>query len=99
MEAESNKKENDENVDIGEFINKITPLLESLAPKYIEYQKLKEPQIKRSQYMDFIVMSLIIISIAGLTYFRIIDGSAATGLFGAVIGYVFGGLYKRDEGN
>jgi hypothetical protein len=99
MKAESKNEENAENVDIGEVIAKITPLIEVVAPKYIEYQKLKEPEIKRSQYMDFSVMSLIIVSIAGLTYFKIIDGSAATGLFGAVIGYVFGGLYKREESN
>jgi hypothetical protein len=97
MDAETDNKENAETADIGEFIAKITPLIESLAPNYIEYQKIKAPEIKRAQYMDFIVMSLIIISIAGLTYFKIIDASAATGLFGAVIGYVFGGLYKREE--
>jgi hypothetical protein len=97
LDTENTTKENAEKVDIGEFVNKITPLVELLAPNYIEYHKIRAPEIKRAQYMDFIVMFLIIISIAILTYLKILEGSAATGLFGAVIGYVFGGLYKREE--
>ncbi|MEL4306458.1 hypothetical protein [Methanococcoides sp. LMO-2] len=97
--TETNQQEQKkvEEKDIADILNQITPFVETLAPKIIEYQKMKSPEIKRAQYMDFIIMILILIAITILTYCKLIDGSAATGLLGAVIGYVFGTLYKKEE--
>lgn len=81
--------------DIGELLEQITPFLQVLAPSIVEYQKVKEPIIKRNQIINFIVMMTILIGVIILAYNNIIDGSAVTGLIGAVIGYVFGGLYQQ----
>ena len=82
---------------IGEFLEQITPFVETLAPNIIEYQKVRVPIIKRGQWINLTVMMTILLSTAILAYLKIIDGSAATGLFGAVIGYVFGGLYHQKN--
>ncbi len=81
--------------DLADIAEQITPFVEVLAPKIIEYQKVREPVIKRGQWINFIVMMTILLSVSILAYYKIIDGSAATGLIGAVIGYVFGGLYQQ----
>ncbi len=88
----------DENIEekgLADILEQITPFIEKLAPQIFEYQKIKAPQIKRHQYINFIVMMTILVSVSLLAYYKIIDGSAATGLIGAVIGYVFGGLYQQ----
>jgi|GEM_PF-3167271 len=95
------KKDNDEvevqEKDIADSLEQITPFIEALAPKVIEYQKVREPVIKRAQIINFIIMASIILSISLLAWHRVIDGSAVTGLIGAVIGYVFGGLYQQKN--
>ena len=94
---DSSKEEFYEEKDIADILEQITPFVEKLSPQIIEYQKIKAPQIKRHQYINFIVMMTILISVFILAYYNTIDGSAATGLIGAVIGYVFGGLYKSND--
>jgi len=84
-----------EEKDIADILEQITPFVEKLAPQIIEYQKVKAPQVKRYQYINFTIMMTILVSVSILAYYKIIDGSAATGLIGAVIGYVFGGLYQQ----
>ena len=83
--------------DLADILEQITPFIEKLAPQIIEYQKIRAPQIKRHQYINFIVMMTILLSVSILTFYKIIDSSAATGLIGAVIGYVFGGLYQQKD--
>jgi len=84
-----------EEKDIADVLEQITPFVEKLSPQIIEYQKVKAPQVKRYQYINFTIMMTILASVSILAYCKIIDGSAATGLIGAVIGYVFGGLYQQ----
>ena len=80
-----------------EFWENLIPLIASLAPSIIEYQKIQAPLIKRSQYLNFFIMLIVLIIIFLLAFFQKIDGSATTGLIGAIIGYVFGTLYSRDN--
>jgi hypothetical protein len=40
-------------------------------------------------------MMTILLSVGFLAWNKMIDGSAVTGLFGAVIGYVFGAIYQQ----
>ena len=89
------QKNKTEEKDLGEIAEQLAPLIDSIAPHLIEYQKIKAPVIKRWQYINFTVMMAIIVSVSVLAGYKIIDGSAATGLIGAVIGYVFGGLYQQ----
>lgn len=84
-----------EELDLGDFLEQITPLIKSLAPNIIEYQKVRVPVIKRWQAINFTVMMTILVGVIVLAYTQTIDGSAATGLIGAVIGYIFGGLYQQ----
>ncbi len=91
------KVQEDEEMSVQELMEVATPFIETLAPRIVEYQKVKAPLIKRNQTINFTVMMSIIISISVLAYFKIIDGSAATGLIGAIIGYVFGGLYNSSN--
>ena len=83
--------------DIPDILEQITPFVESLAPRIIEYQKVRAPVIERWQWINFTVMMTILVSISLLAYFKVIDGSAVTGLIGAAIGYVFGGLYSQKN--
>ena len=83
--------------DISDALEQITPFIEKLAPQIIEYQKDRAPQIRRYQYINFTIMMTILLSVSILAYYKIIDGSAVTGLIGAVIGYVFGGLYHQKS--
>ena len=84
-------KKNDEGLEkLGEFIKE-------LAPHYIKIQELNAPNIRRSQWMSFIVMMSILLGTIILAYYKIIDSSAATGLIGAVIGYVFGHIYSNKQ--
>ena len=94
---ENPEEEISEENDIADTLEQITPFIETLAPRIIEYQKVKSPQIKRYQYINFTIMMSILIAISFLTYCELIDSSAATGLLGAVIGYVFGSLYRREN--
>lgn len=89
----SNEEEQEQT--LGEFLEQITPLVESVAPALIEYQKNQAPLVKRNQLINAIIMFTILLGIIFLAYNQIIDGSAATGLIGAIIGYVFGGLYQQ----
>ncbi|MHA1827132.1 MAG: hypothetical protein ACTSX6_00640 [Candidatus Heimdallarchaeaceae archaeon] len=83
--------------DIADVLEQITPFVEALAPRIVDLQKAREPLIKRNQIINFIVMMTILVSVVILAYNNIIDGSAATGLIGAIIGYVFGGLYQQKN--
>ena len=42
-------------------------------------------------------MVLILINITLLSYLERVEKSAAIGLIGAIVGYVFGGIYKPKE--
>jgi len=95
VKKKENTKEEIQESDLKELIDILKPLIEVIAPNYIEYQKIKAPLIERSQIINFLIMISILASITLLAYLKIIDGSAATGLIGAIIGYVFGGLYQN----
>ncbi len=88
----------DPDAQIKDLLKVATPLIEKLGPMVIEYQKITEPRVKRVQIINSIIMVTLILAIAILAYLKLIDGSAATGLFGAIIGYVFGGLYNQNKG-
>ena len=90
-----NEHNNEYENDFADALEQITPFIEVLAPNILEYHKIREPLIKRSQWMNFVVMVLILGSVFTLAFYGVIDGSAATGLIGAVVGYVFGGLYQQ----
>ena len=92
---ESKDMEEEHEKDIAESLEQITPFIEALAPRLIEYQKIREPIIKRGQWINFIVMMTILLSVSILAFYKVIDGSAVTGLIGVVIGYVFGSLYQQ----
>ncbi len=47
--------------------------------------------------MNFSIMITLCVGVIALAYTKVIDGSAATGLIGAVIGYVFGHIYSKRE--
>ncbi|MFA4935467.1 MAG: hypothetical protein WC568_06490 [Candidatus Methanoperedens sp.] len=94
-EEKEEQEHTNEEEDIAELLKKITPFVEVVAPRFIEYQKIKAPQILLDLSINFIIMVLILGLVSYLAFYKIIDGSAATGLIGAVIGYVFGGLYQR----
>ena len=91
------EEEIEDNPNLKETIEALKPLIETLAPHILEHQKINAPIIKRQQIINFLIMFGVLVSITGLAYFKIIDGSAATGLIGAIIGYVFGGLYQNRQ--
>lgn len=84
-----------EEKDLADIAEQLTPFVKTLAPQIIEYQKIREPVIRRGQWINFIIMMTTLLSITILAVYKIVDGSAATGLIGAIIGYVFGGLYQQ----
>ena len=97
MSRKKPKHKNREDFDADLLLEQIIDLVQIGGPHYVESQKVKAPIIKRNQCINFIVMMTIIITIGILAFYRIIDGSAATGLIGAIIGYVFGGLYQSGK--
>ena len=97
MEPEEEPEEYVQEETIGDILKQLTPFVEKFAPQYIEYQKTIAPQIKRYQYIHFTIMMTILLSVALLAFFKTIDGSAATGLIGAVIGYVFGNIRTQSR--
>ncbi len=92
-----NKTVQNQEENLGDFLEQITPFVEALAPRIVEYQKVREPIMKRWQLINFTVMMTVLLTVGILAYYGKIDGSAATGLIGAVIGYVFGGLYQQKN--
>ena len=94
------KKEDErvEEIDESEaFLNTITELGVSLGPLLLKNKELDAPIIKRQQLINFTIMFTVCFGIMILAYTRTIDGSAATGLLGAVIGYVFGHIYSKKD--
>ena len=93
-----NEPNNEEdNFDWIGFSKAMGPLIEKFN-SFIETQgKVNEPIIKRAQWMNFIIMLIVTLAVVGLSYIGKIDGSAATGLLGAIIGYVFGHIYSNRE--
>ena len=69
----------------------------TLGPIFLKNQEINAPIIKRQQWMNFTIMITLCIGVIALAYAKVIDGSAATGLIGAVIGYVFGHIYSKKE--
>jgi hypothetical protein len=80
-----------------EILKALAPLVDSIAPVISKYQESNLPIIKRNQWMNFLIMISLILIVGILTYARIIEGSAATGLIGAIIGYVFGHIYSNKD--
>ena len=72
-------------------------LLGIIAEKWLILEDKKIPLIKRWQCINFVIMLLVLSGVVFLAYMGKIDGSAATGLIGAVIGYVFGSLYVKER--
>jgi Na+/H+ antiporter NhaA len=84
--------------DVEKLAKALKPLVDTLAPTFLKIKELEAPVIRRQQWMNFTIMVLLAVAIAGLTYQGKIDGSAATGLLGSIIGYVFGFIYgKRNK--
>lgn len=80
---------------------KLTKLIKdlgvSLGPLWLENKEINAPIIKRQQWMNFTIMLTLCGGVIALAYTKVIDGSAATGLIGAIIGYVFGYIYSKKE--
>lgn len=92
------KKEIIQEEDNGEEMLKlIKDLGVSLGPLLLKNKELDAPIIKRQQWMNFTIMITLCTGVIALAYTNVIDGSAATGLIGAVIGYVFGHIYSKKE--
>ena len=72
----------------------ISRLIKRAEPIILKYLEVNKPVVKRTQIMNFIIMMTLCLGIISLAIYNKIDGSAATGLIGAIIGYVFGSLYK-----
>ncbi len=89
------KEQIDGEQSLTEISEALKPLIDSLAPCLLEHQKINAPIIKRQQIINFIIMFGILVSITMLSFLNIIGGSAVTGLIGAIIGYIFGGLYQN----
>ena len=94
---ESIESEINPEIDVNSLIQAIAPIIPNLAEAFKVGQENTGKIIRRSQYMNFIVMTLICIIVTTLAFFGTIDGSAATGLLGAIIGYVFGYIYSKRE--
>lgn len=84
--------------DIAEAVRALTPFVNALSPLIQKFQENNAPIVKRAQYMNFIFMMTVCLSVGLLAFFKVIDGSATTGLLGAVIGYVFGSIYSQKTG-
>lgn len=97
MAGKTDTEDDVQEKDIADLLVQITPFVEVLAPKIIEYQKVREPGIKRAQIINFVIMMTIVMAVFVLAWYKIIDGSGVTGLIGAIIGYVFGGLYQQKS--
>ena len=91
------RKSESENSEFTEFAKALEPILEKINPILETQAKANAPIAKRAQWMNFIIMFLIIVSVSALGYFGKIDGSAATGLLGVIIGYVFGHIYSKKN--
>ena len=93
-----NRRQYDEDDESGEeLLNVIKELGISLGPMLLKNKELDAPIIKRQQWMNFCIMMTICIGVVVLAYGKVIDGSAATGLIGAVVGYVFGHIYSKGD--
>jgi len=93
MKSKKDKvKDNDE-----KLFTTIKELGVALGPLFLKNQEINAPIIKRQQWMNFAIMITLCIGVIALAYTKVIDGSAATGLIGAVIGYVFGHIYAKRE--
>jgi hypothetical protein len=80
-----------------ELLKLVKDLGSTFGPIFLKNQELNVPIIKRTQWMNFIIMISVCVGVVFLAYSGTIDGSAATGLLGAVIGYVFGHIYSKKE--
>ena len=91
-----NKKEETED-NSEKLLAMIKELGITLGPLFLKNQEINAPIIKRSQWMNFSIMITLCLGVIVLAYTKVIDGSAATGLIGAVIGYVFGHIYSKKD--
>ena len=92
------KKKKEETEDNSEqMLAMIKDLGNTFGPLLLKNQEINAPIIRRQQWMNFAIMITVCLGIIALAYTKIIDGSAATGLIGAVIGYIFGHIYSKKE--
>lgn len=82
---------------IAEILEAVKPLVEIISPLINKNLEVRSPIIRRSQWMNYSIMIVLTVGIIFLSSLEIIDGSAATGLLGAIIGYVFGHIYSKRE--
>jgi len=90
------KSESDDS-EFKDLAKALEPILEKLNPILETQAKANAPIVKRAQWMNFVIMFFIVVAIVGLAYLGRIDGSAATGLLGAIVGYVFGNIYSKKN--
>ena len=91
-----NKKEETED-NSEKLLGLIKDLGDTFGPMLLKNQEINAPIIRRSQWMNFSIMITLCLGVIALAYTKVIDGSAATGLIGAVIGYVFGHIYSKKD--
>ena len=80
-----------------EILEKLAPIADKIVELINKHNEVRGPLIRRWQNINFLIMALILVIVGGLAYVQVIDGSAVTGLIGAIIGYVFGGLYQQKR--
>jgi uncharacterized membrane protein YjjP (DUF1212 family) len=96
-EKKSIEYEPNSEIDLNSLIQTISPIIPDLAEAFKVGQENTGKIVRRAQYLNFIIMLLICVAVTLLAFFGTIDGSAATGLLGAIIGYVFGYIYSKRE--
>lgn len=73
-----------------EAVERLTPYISTLVSNLNDLKQPKPNIIMiRRQYFSYGVIILVVLSVSLLAYFGAIHGSAATGIFGAVVGYIF----------
>jgi len=90
-------KKTKEEIEDKKLIWLIKDLGVSFGPLLLKNKELDAPIIKRQQWMNFIIMITLCVGVIVLAYTKAIDSSAATGLIGTVIGYIFGHIYSKKD--
>lgn len=71
----------------------LMPAIMGIIPIIEAWLKGEYKDIQYNRIHDTILMGITLIIIGVLGWHGVIDSSGTTGLFGAIIGYVFGGFF------